>query len=260
MFTKTVITAAALAVTVSAQQGLSSCWSECFAKYQISSEGQLCCSETGPIVSSCIAVGCPTANATAYDAWLGQYCWVNEGGSTSATSNTWTAPPSTSTIYSTSEITITSCAETVTDCPAHPESSTEVITTSTYVPVSTTEVCPYGIPSHPAGPPAGPPSYPHQPSAPTTPAGPVSPPATPTGGYPTTPATMETSAVVPSAPYSSVGGGVPGGPAPSYPAGNATMPSGTASGYYPPQQTGNSAASVKVGGLVMLIGAAAALL
>lgn len=209
-------------------------------------------------MSSCIAVGCPTANATAYTAWLGEYCWTNEGGSTSATSNTWTAPPSTSTIYSTSEITITSCAAEVTDCPAHPESSTEVITTSTEIRVSTTEICPYIIPSssRPAG---GPPSYASAPA--TTPAGPGSSPAGPTRGYATTPATLETSPVVPSTPSSGIGGGYPGAPAPSYPAGNGTAvgPTGTGS-YYGPIQSGNSAANVKVGGVVMLLGAAAALL
>ena len=238
--------------------------SECFAKYQISSEGQLCCSETGPIVSSCISVGCPTANATAYNAWVGEYCWVNEGGSTSATSNTWTAPPSTSTIYSTSEVTITSCAPEVTDCPANPESSTWAVVSTTEVAISTTEVCPYILPT---------------PGKPTAPAGPGSPPAGPTGGYQTTPAgptggytsgyqtgpaTMETSAYQ-SGPYSSMGGAYGGAPAPSYPA--ASYPAGnssaTATGtgsYYGPVQTGNSAANVKVGGVVMLLGAAAALL
>ena len=237
--------------------------SACFAKYQISSEGQLCCSETGPIVSSCIAVGCPTANATAYTAWLGEYCWVNEGGSTTATSNTWTAPPKTSTVYSTSVATITSCAADVTDCPAHPDSSTEVLTTTTEVAVSTTEICPYILPT--PGKPSG--GYtPSQPAKPTGGAGTPTPgytpssPAGPTGGYTSPPASsMETSAV-PSAPYSSVGGGYPVGPhAPSYPAGNGSVPTGTGS-YYGPVQTGNSAANVKVGGMVVLLGAAAALL
>merc|ERR1712054_378791 len=45
----------------------------------------------------------------------------------------------TSTVYSTKEVTITSCAPTVTDCPLRPGTPTAVITST--VPVSTT-ICP----------------------------------------------------------------------------------------------------------------------
>ena len=78
----------------------------------------------------------------------------------SGDNDVWT----TSTVYSTQEVTITSCAATVTNCPAHPEKQTETTVVTSVIAVSTT-VCPLTVsPSHgynsTAPPPPPPPSSP----------------------------------------------------------------------------------------------------
>lgn len=135
-------------------------------------------------------------------------------------SQVWT----TSTVYSTTEVTITSCASTVTNCPAHPESQTETQVVTSWVAVSTT-VCPVTESSSSPGAPVQSSSWPASPvKSSSTPGAPVQsstwvpppsskpypPSSSPAGGViPSTCATVtETCTVTVTAPYK-----------PSYPAG-----------------------------------------
>lgn len=51
-----------------------SCWSECFAKYEVDSRDCLCSDTTGQDVSQCITSVCDSGDAGQYAAWVGSYC------------------------------------------------------------------------------------------------------------------------------------------------------------------------------------------
>ena len=169
-------------------------------------------------------------------------------------------PWTTSTIYTTTEYTITACPAYVTNCPVGSK-TTEVLTSTTYCPVTS---------SYPAAPPAY--SASGVPYPPSSPSAPVSPPSKPS--YPAIPppvlTTVYETTCVPTVITSIYT--VTGTPAqtPTYPAsGVITKPYSTGSptgGSYPvgPQNstvpfTGAAGAN-KVGGLLMAVGLAAALL
>lgn len=164
-------------------------------------------------------------------------------------------PYTTSTVYITTEYTITACPATVTNCPVG-KKTTEILTTTTYCPVSTPVVPPPYMSSSP-------PSYPvSSPAAPYM-SSPAVPPPVLTTVYETT--------CMPTV-ITSVYTVTPSPVAPTYPVGTgAGSPSkpystGSSAGYpvYPAKNstityTGAAGAN-KVGGLLMAVGLVAALL
>ena len=120
----------------------------------------------------------------------------------------------TSTVYSTQEVTITSCHHTVTNCPAHPEKQTETTVVTSIIAISTT-VCPLTS-STPAGvynstkPPPPPPSS-------STPVAPIKP---STSSVSVCATVTETCTVTVTAPYK-----------PTYPAGSSSSVYHSGTGY-----------------------------
>jgi len=179
------------------------------------------------------------------------------------------APWTTSTIYYTTEYTVTACPPTVTNCPVGSK-TTETLTTTTYCPVTTeyptyppTEYLTYP-PSQPSGP-----SYP-----PSKASGIVAPPSKPS--YPAIPPPVYTTETIstcvptvitsiytitaapagPTYPVAPVGSGYPAAPPKPYSTGAST-------GSYPVSSTvpfTGAASANKVGGLMMAVGLVAALL
>ena len=127
----------------------------------------------------------------------------------SGDNDVWT----TSTVYSTQEVTITSCAATVTNCPAHPEKQTETTVVTSVIAVSTT-VCPLTASSTPVGGYNSTSSKPPPPPPSSTPGGPIIPPPSSVCATVT-----ETCTVTVTAPYK------------TYPAGTATSSYHSGSGY-----------------------------
>jgi len=190
-----------------------------------------------------------------------------------------TVPWTTSTVYATSVYTITSCAATVTNCPEKGQVTTDIISLYTTVcPVTATETTPPKYPTsspagYPTSKPAGPETsaYPtHSPAGPesSAPAGyPTSKPAGPeTSAYPThSPAgpilsTMTISTCIPTV-ITTV---VTVTPSPTY--APAPVPTYAPSGVLPKPPTNSTipftggASAKSAGGLLMVVGLAAALL